>query len=148
MDDFLKYYERELTFTREMASEFARKFPKVAARLQLEPDKCEDPQMERLIEAFAFECARLHMKIDDRCPEILEPLLNIVFPQFLRPVPSMSVVRFDPTMTTIPPSGYRVDKNVALFSKSGETGCQFTTVYPGKDLRGRCQIVNLTNLTY
>ncbi len=99
MNDFLKYYEHELTFTREMAAEFARKYPKVAARLLLEPDKCEDPHMERLIEAFAFECTRLHMKIDDQFPEIAEPLLNIVFPHFLRPVPSMSVVRFDPTMT-------------------------------------------------
>ena len=43
MDEFLKYYERELTFTREMAAGFARKYPKVAARLLLEPDKCEDP---------------------------------------------------------------------------------------------------------
>ena len=50
MHDFLKYYERELTFTREMAAEFARKYPKVAARLLLEPDKCEDPHVERLIE--------------------------------------------------------------------------------------------------
>ena len=130
MDEFLKYYERELTFTREMAAGFARKYPKVAARLLLEPDKCEDPHMERLIEAFAFECARLHMKIDDQFPEIAEPLLNIVFPHFMRPVPSMSVVRFDPTMTTIPPSGFHIGKNTALFSKCNETSCQFTTVYP------------------
>jgi len=129
--DFLKYYERELTFTRELAAEFAKKHPKIAARLLLEPDKCEDPHMERLIEAFAFECARLHMKIDDDFPEIVEPLLNVVFPHFIRPIPSMSVVRFEPTIATVPPSGYSIAKNISLFSKPvNDTCCQFTTVYP------------------
>ena len=55
-DDFLSYFERELTFMREMGSEFARKYPKIAGRLLLEPDKCEDPHTERLIESFAFLC--------------------------------------------------------------------------------------------
>jgi type VI secretion system protein ImpG len=129
--DFLKYYERELTFTREMAAEFARRYPKVAARLLLEPDKCEDPHMERLMEAFAFECARLHMKIDDDFPEIVEPLLNMVFPHFIRPIPAMAVVRFEPETTTVAPSGYGIQKNAILYSKEvGRTDCKFTTVYP------------------
>ena len=44
MDDrILTYYERELTYIREAGADFARKYPKIAGRLQLEPDKCEDP---------------------------------------------------------------------------------------------------------
>ena len=42
-DDLLLYYERELTFLRQMGAEFAAKYPKVASRLLIEPDKCEDP---------------------------------------------------------------------------------------------------------
>ena len=53
-DDLLLYYERELTFLRQMGAEFAAKYPKIASRLLLEPDKCEDPHVERLLEAFAF----------------------------------------------------------------------------------------------
>src|SRR5580704_7768577 len=53
-DDLLLYYERELSFLRQMGAEFAAKYPKVASRLVLEPDKCEDPHVERLLEAFAF----------------------------------------------------------------------------------------------
>ena len=53
-DDLLYYYERELTYLRRMGAEFAGRYPKVAGRLQLERDKCEDPHVERLLEGFAF----------------------------------------------------------------------------------------------
>src|SRR5512144_1617315 len=93
-DDLLDYYERELTFLRQMGAEFAGKYPKIASRLLLEPDRCEDPHVERLVEAFAFLAARVHRKIDDEFPEITEALLGILFPHYIRPVPSMSVVEF------------------------------------------------------
>ena len=71
-DDLLLYYERELDYLRKMSAQFAEKNPKVAARLVLEPTKCEDPHVERLLEAFAFLAARVHLKIDDDFPEITE----------------------------------------------------------------------------
>ena len=49
-DELLLYYERELSYLRQMAVEFAGKYPKVASRLVLEPDKCEDPHVERLLD--------------------------------------------------------------------------------------------------
>ena len=132
MDDrLLNYYERELTFIREMGAEFAKKYPKIAGRLLLEPDKCEDPHTERLIEAFAFICGRIHKKIDDDFPEITESLLNIIYPHYVNPIPSMSIVRFEPIKQNISPAGYEIDKNTTLFSKpiSG-TPCQFRTCHP------------------
>ena len=107
-DSLLKYYERELTFIREMGAEFARKYPKIAGRLLLEPDKCEDPHTERLIEAFALISGRIHKKIDDDFPEITESLLNITYPHYINPIPSMSVVSFEPIRQNITPSGYRI----------------------------------------
>jgi type VI secretion system protein ImpG len=129
-DDFLSYYERELTFIREMGVEFAKKYPKIASRLLLEPDKCEDPYTERLIEAFAFLCGRVHKKIDDDFPEITQSLLNIIYPHYVNPIPSMSVVRFD-TLKAVPPAGYTIEKDTALYSKPiGGFTCQFKTTYP------------------
>src|SRR5713226_2196629 len=93
-DDLLLYYERELDYLRKTAVQFAEKNPKVASRLVLEPTKCEDPHVERLLEAFAFLAARVRLKIDDEFPEITESLLGILYPTFLAPVPSMSVVQF------------------------------------------------------
>lgn len=127
----LSYYEQELTFIREMGAEFARKYPKIAGRLLLEQDKCEDPHTERLIEAFALISGRIHQKIKDDFPEITESLLNIIYPHYINPIPSVSVVAFSSIRQNIPPSGYRLDKDTAMFSKPvNGTPCRFTTCYP------------------
>src|SRR5262245_60889880 len=116
-DDLLPYYERELSFIRQMAAEFAAKYPKIANRLMLESDQSEDPHVERLIQAFAFLAARIHHKIDDEYPEITESLLNVLYPHFLAPIPSMSVVQFilDPEQGKIA-AGYKIDKGATLYS--------------------------------
>src|SRR6266571_6265902 len=93
-DELLNYYERELAFLRQSGAEFAAKYPKIASRLLLEADMSEDPHVERLIQAFAFLAARVHHKIDDEYPEVTESLLNVLYPHYLSPIPSMSIVQF------------------------------------------------------
>ncbi len=93
-DELLGYYERELIFLRRMGGEFARKYPKIAARLLLEEEKIEDPHVERMIEAFAFLAGRISLKLDDELPEITESFLNILYPHYLSPIPSMAVAQF------------------------------------------------------
>src|SRR3954451_20537718 len=130
-DELLLYYERELDYLRKSAAQFAEKHPKVASRLVLEPTKCEDPHVERLLESFALLAARIHLKLDDEFPEITEALLSIVYPQLVRPIPSMSVVEFqlDPEKGKLT-SGMRIERDSSLFSKpiSG-TPCTFRTCY-------------------
>src|SRR3954462_8394085 len=117
-DELLLYYERELDYLRKSAAQFAEKHPKVASRLVLEPTKCEDPHVERLLEAFAFLAARVHLKLEDEFPEITEALLTVVYPQLVRPIPSMSVVAFqldqEPGQIT---SGLRITRHAQLLSK-------------------------------
>ncbi len=130
-DDLLLYYERELDYLRKSAANFAEKHPKVASRLVLEPTKCEDPHVERLLEAFAFLAARVHLKMDDEFPEITEALLSVVYPQLVRPIPSLSVVEFqlDPEKGKLA-SGMKIERNSPLYSKpiSG-IPCTFRTCY-------------------
>ena len=131
-DELLPYYERELSFIRQMAAEFAAKYPKIAGRLLLEPDQSEDPHVERLIQAFAFLAARVHHKIDDEYPEITESLLSVLYPHFLTPIPSMSIAQFvlDPEQGKIP-GGYKIDKGAALYSPPvNGSPCRFRTCYP------------------
>jgi len=61
-DQLLHYYENELRFVRRQLVEFAESYPAVASQLLLEPDKCEDPHVERLIESFAMlKIGRAHV---------------------------------------------------------------------------------------
>ncbi|HWQ53378.1 MAG TPA: type VI secretion system baseplate subunit TssF [Bryobacteraceae bacterium] len=130
-DDLLLYYERELTYLRQMGAEFAQKYPKIASRLVLEPDKCEDPHVERLLEAFAFLAARVHLKVDDEFPEITEALLSILYPHYLRPIPAMSVVEMDVDPEQVKPeTGLLVQRGAVLNSRPvGGVPCKFRTCY-------------------
>jgi type VI secretion system protein ImpG len=92
-DELLGYYERELVFLRRMGAEFARKYPKIAARLLLDEEKIEDPHVERMIEAFAFLTGRIGLKLDDELPEITESFLNVLYPHYLAPIPSMAIAQ-------------------------------------------------------
>ncbi len=130
-DELLHYYERELAFLRRQGARFAEEYPKVASRLQLEPNKCEDPHVERLLEGFAFLAARTRLRIDDDAPELSEGLLEVVSPQYVRPVPSMSVVQFhlDPEKGKLT-SGLPIPKDTPLYSRPvGGTPCRFRTSY-------------------
>ncbi len=130
-DDLLLYYERELTFLREMGAEFAEKYPKIAGRLVLDPNEGRDPHVERLLEAFAFLAARVHLKIDDEFPEITEALLSVLYPHYLRPIPSMSIVEFDldPAQGNLS-TGLPIPKDSVLYSApvSG-VPCKYRTCY-------------------
>ncbi len=93
-ETLLPVYERELRYIRRLAAEFAERYPAVAGRLLLEPDKCEDPHVERLIESFAMLTARVQRRIDDEFPEITDSFLGVVAPHTLAPIPSMTIVQF------------------------------------------------------
>jgi type VI secretion system protein ImpG len=125
------YYESELTFLRQVGAEFADKYPKIASRLMLESDRCEDPHAERMLEAFALLAARVHLRIDDDFPQITEALLNILYPHYLRPVPSMTVAQFhtDPDSGKLT-SALKIPKGTVLYSRPVEgVPCKFRTSY-------------------
>src|SRR4029453_10638019 len=95
----LRYYTRELQHVREMGGEFAREYPKVAGRLGLEGFECADPYVERLLEGFAFLAARVQLKIDAEFPRFTQHLLELVYPHYLAPTPSMAIAQFVPTLS-------------------------------------------------
>lgn len=130
-NELRNYYESELTFLRQMGAEFAEKHPKIASRLLLEPDRCEDPHVERMLESFALLAARVHLRIDDDFPQITEALLNILYPHYLRPIPSMSVAEFqtDSERGKLT-SSLLVRKGTVLYSRPVEgVPCKFRTCY-------------------
>ena len=128
-DELLEYYERELTYLRQIGAEFAARYPKVASRLLLEPTKCEDPHVERLLEGFAFLAARVHLKIADDLPEISQSMMELVYPHYVRPIPSLSIVQFhvDPEQGKLS-SGFQIPRESLLYSRPvAGTPCKFRT---------------------
>ncbi|AST34657.2 type VI secretion system baseplate subunit TssF [Ralstonia solanacearum] len=95
MEELLPYYERELAFLRRYSRDFAERYPKIAGRLAMSGDGCDDPHVERMIESFSLLTARVSKKLDDDYPEFTEALLEVLYPHYLRPFPSCSVVHFD-----------------------------------------------------
>jgi len=131
-EELLRYYKNELTYLRRMGGEFAALYPRVATRLELGRDECADPQVERLIESFAFLTARLQRDLDGEFPEITTALLGLLYPQFTAPVPPMAVARFDvdPDQGKLT-TGFPVARHTPLFAYTRQGHpCRFRTCYP------------------
>jgi type VI secretion system protein ImpG len=100
LDDLLlDYYQRELTYLRRASESFARRYPKIARRLELGPGESADPHVERLLESFAVLTARLQRTLDDEYSELTDALLEQFYPYVSRPLPSMTIVQFDANPT-------------------------------------------------
>ncbi len=127
----LAHYNRELQHLRGMGGEFAAEFPKIAARLGLSGFECADPYVERLLEGFAFLAARVQLKIEDEFPAFTQHLLEMVYPHYLAPTPSMAVVQLqpDPNEGALA-AGFRIPRDSALRSTLGkgeQTACEYRT---------------------
>lgn len=129
VDDLLPYYHRELSYVRRLAAEFAETHPKIAGRLRLSQDAIEDPHVDRLIQAFAYLTARVRRKLDDDFPELTEALLNVLYPHYLSPIPSMAIAQLacpgDLAGAHLVPAGTQIETEAL----AGES-CQFRTCYP------------------
>lgn len=129
----LRYYNRELQHVREMGGEFAREYPKIAGRLGLEGFECADPYVERLLEGFAFLAARVQLKLDAQYPVFTQHLLEMVYPHYLAPVPSMAVVQLQPDLKEAAlVAGHTVPRHTALRSQTGRddrTACEYRTAH-------------------
>ncbi len=123
---FNKYYQDELQFLRQLGEEFARAYP---AHAHFLGQMGSDPDVERLMEGFAFLSGRIRQKLDDEIPEVTHALLSMLWPHYLRPVPSASILEFQPVLAALRQS-QRVAKGVEVQSVPVEgTPCRFRTAY-------------------
>ncbi len=133
----LTHYNRELQFIREMGAEFARAYPKIASRLSLEAnvgtDQCADPYVERLLEGFAFMAGRVQLQLQSEFPRFNQHLLELVYPNYLAPVPSMAVVQMQPMMSEASlADGYVVPRGTSMRSsivKSESLACEYRSAH-------------------
>lgn len=129
----LRYYDQELQHLREMGSEFALQFPKIAGRLGMSGIAVADPYVERLMEGFAFLAARVQLKIDAEFPRFTERLLEIVYPDYLGPTPAMLIAQFrpDPSDANLA-RGFSIPRGTGMRAQPGKgdtAACQFRTAH-------------------
>jgi len=119
------YYKQELQELRSLGAEFSRKNPGLSSFLSR---KGQDPDVERLLEGFSFLTARLRQYFDEELPEVSHSLAQVLWPNYLRPLPSYSILKFDPpqdgTRERIP----RGEEVMAPDTSSGDS-YTFRTVY-------------------
>lgn len=96
-NDILRYYEAEMRYLREAGKEFAQAFPDRARMLNIDRIGERDPHVERLFESFAFLMGRLRHKLDDELPELTEGLVSMLWPHYLRMIPSLSILELIPS---------------------------------------------------
>jgi type VI secretion system protein ImpG len=100
--------------------------------LKLTHGGCDDPHVERMIEAFALIAGRIQRKIDDEFPEITQALLDLLYPHLLRQVPSMAIAQFEVDAEQAKSAtGQIVPRGAIAYSEPvGGVQCRFRTAYP------------------
>ncbi|MGV3345438.1 type VI secretion system baseplate subunit TssF [Enterobacteriaceae bacterium LUAb1] len=130
MDDLtLRYFEAEMRYLREAGQEFARAHPDRAAQLNLDKPGARDPYVERLFEGFAFLMGRLREKLDDALPELTEGLVSLLWPHYMRTIPSLSIVEFQPQIREMKQSE-PLDEGFEVLSRpvgKKNTRCRYRT---------------------
>jgi len=127
----LDYFNRELAYLREAGSEFAAAHPKIARRLGMHGTEVDDPYVERLIESFGFMSARVQIKLDAEFPRFTERLLEVLYPNYLCPTPSMAVARLFPAGSNgggNDMSAFRVARDSVFTAQAApgeQTACRF-----------------------
>lgn len=125
----LGLYNQELQHIRESAQEFAREYPKIAGRLTLSGLDCADPYVERLLEGFAYLTARVQLKLEAEYPTFTHNLLEVAYPHYLAPTPSMTVVQMhaDPDEGSLA-DGFALPRGTVLraaLGRDSQTSCEY-----------------------
>ncbi len=125
MSHLRQYYEDELAHLRDQGRQFSERFPKLAPFLA---ESSQDPDIERLLEGFAFISAKLKCKIEDAYPELSQQFLELVAPLYFRAQPSCTIVEFkpNPSMAT---EIKQIERGTALLMAKGADQYGLKTMY-------------------
>src|SRR5690606_20533979 len=91
--NYQDYFLEEMSALRELGKEFAQSQPRLAPFLAT---VSQDPDVERFLDEFAFLTAWLRQKLAADFSELSQTLLRVLWPHYLRPVPSFSMLEFIP----------------------------------------------------
>ncbi|MGW8179851.1 MAG: type VI secretion system baseplate subunit TssF, partial [bacterium] len=122
---FNRYFQEELAHLRELGADFSKAHPALAPMLS---GPSTDPDVERLLEGVAFLSGLLREKLDDEFPEIIHELMGLIWPHYLRPIPSSTIVAFSPKPVLKNPATIPAGIHLGSVPVEG-TSCLFKTCY-------------------
>jgi type VI secretion system protein ImpG len=82
-------FHDEIVFIRDIAHDFAKVHPQL---LQFIIEDEKDPDVERLIEGLAYITSQLKLKLKYDLPELIQSLLVLLWPNYLKPIPSLTIL--------------------------------------------------------
>lgn len=123
---FNDYYKKELIALRRDGSAFSKKNPGLSSYLSKEG---QDPDVERLLEGFSFLTGRLQQRLDQELPEVAHTLVELLWPNYTRPMPSFSIIQFDSVNDSTTNTYVKKDTEVLSKIKPDAIQCKFKTVY-------------------
>jgi type VI secretion system protein ImpG len=121
MDD--RYFDAEVSLVRRLATEFALANPALAPFLD---EMKNDPDVERLLEAVAFQNALLRRKLDNDFPQMIHELAQLILPHYLRQIPATTIIAFTPHDTGAETARIPAGTKLASAPVDG-TRCRFVT---------------------
>lgn len=120
-----RHFHTELDRLRENAAEFADANPALAPLLN---GPMTDPDVERLLDAVAFQNTLLGRKLDVDFPELILNLAHLILPHYMRPTPATTILGFTPTRAMGQSVHIPAGARIASMPVDG-TCCRFTTVW-------------------
>jgi len=120
-----EYYTKELQALRALGAEFSEINPGLSSFLSR---KGQDPDVERLLEGFSFLTGRLRQYMDEQLPEVAHSLANLLWPNYLKPIPSYAILQYTPQKIDAVMHIQKGEEVSAIHETNG-TECIFQTCY-------------------
>ncbi len=127
-DRLKDFYQQELSSLREEAAEFAHDYPEQAGMLGLQRGRSSDPQVDLLMQSFAYLTGRLRHQLEIDQADLPNALLGDLYPHLEAPLPSMLIAEIgvQPDGAAVIERGRSVMATVPV-KGGGTVVCRFRT---------------------
>ena len=131
-----QYFEDELAYLASAGPKFAKKHPERAALVSLDNVTSRDPDVERLVQAFAFLAGQVRAELHNELPELTHCLVQLLWPHYLQMIPATTTVEFLPDVdqlsnrtTILCHEAYVESSPITSFETGKDIACPFRNCF-------------------
>lgn len=90
------YFDNELYYLNKLEQRVATEKPQLVGEIS---ERMQDPDVARLLDGIAYLSGNLREQIDRQFPELTNSLVNMLWPAYARPFPSMTIMEYTPDLS-------------------------------------------------